>query len=203
MKTNPANRRHTPGSLRGPRTPRTLLLRMAADEARAERIRELKDQRPDLTWRRIGDAVGVSERSAVAWQKTGGIDYEHAKKLAAVFEVDLDWLWRGPVSEETPDLIETVARADQLEDIVEKFSRRVDDVEARLKEIERLLTDSDTGILALLERQSRILEDIRTLVGDEDVFAAFRQALDPQERAPAKSRRSSRTRASQGSRAAG
>lgn len=41
---------------------------MAADQERADRIRALKQGRPDLTWRRIADHVGVTERSATDWQ---------------------------------------------------------------------------------------------------------------------------------------
>lgn len=69
-----------------------MLLRMAADQERADRIRALKQARPDLTWRRIADAVGVTERSATDWQVKGGISYENAKKLADVFEVDVDYV---------------------------------------------------------------------------------------------------------------
>lgn len=75
---------------------------MAADEARAERIRDLKNAHPELTWRRIAEHVGVSERAAVDWQKTGGISYENAGKLAELFpETTLDQIWRG----ETPHLM--------------------------------------------------------------------------------------------------
>jgi transcriptional regulator with XRE-family HTH domain len=73
---------------------------MAADQERADRIRALKQARPDLTWRRIADAVGVTERSATDWQKKGGIDYDNAKKLAEVFEVEVDYIWRGPSADE-------------------------------------------------------------------------------------------------------
>jgi hypothetical protein len=73
---------------------------MAADQERADRIRALKLERPDLTWRRIADYVGVTERSATDWQKKGGIDYANAEKLATLFEVDVDYIWRGPAEEE-------------------------------------------------------------------------------------------------------
>lgn len=73
-----------------------MLLRMAADQERADRIRALKQERPDLTWRRIADFVGVTERSATDWQVKGGISYDNAKRLAELFEVDVDYVWRGP-----------------------------------------------------------------------------------------------------------
>src|SRR5687767_14126639 len=89
-----------PGSLRGPRTAHTVLLRMAADDARAQRIRETwlerKAEDPkSYTWARIAAYVGKTERAAQEWQKTGGIDYDNARKLAEYLKVDFDWLWRG------------------------------------------------------------------------------------------------------------
>jgi len=68
---------------------------MTEEEARAARIRQLKDERPDLTWRFIGDAVGVSERNAWSWSKTGRISYPNAKRLAEAFGVNSAWLWAG------------------------------------------------------------------------------------------------------------
>lgn len=72
-----------------------MLLAMAASQERAERIRELKAERPDLTWDRIGDYVDVKERSAIEWSRTGGISHENCEKLAVLFEVDPEWLWSG------------------------------------------------------------------------------------------------------------
>ena len=68
---------------------------MAADEERAQRIRTLKEEHPDWTWRFIADQCGVTERAAAAWAKTGGIAYVNAKKLADVFDVDVGYIWRG------------------------------------------------------------------------------------------------------------
>jgi hypothetical protein len=115
-----------------------LLLRMAADQERADRIRALKLDRPDLTWRRIADHVGVTERSAADWQVKGGIDYANAEKLAQLFEVEVDYIWRGPVSN-TPDL-----------------SRPDVDYDERIGRMEQLIeTQND-----LLARQSAILRRI-------------------------------------------
>lgn len=108
-------------SLRQHRSSRTVLLQMAHDEARAERVRELKNQRPDLTWRRIADAVGVSERSAFEWQKSGGMEHANAVKLAEVFEVDADWLWSGRVPGETPDLMAALNSRSDLAQLAESI----------------------------------------------------------------------------------
>lgn len=111
------SRRRTPGSLRGRQSAHTVLHRMAMDEARATRIRDLKDQRPDLTWAQIADAVGVTERSAIEWQKSGGISHPNSKKLAKLFGVDPDWLWSGAERGVTPDLMGSLDQASQLDRI--------------------------------------------------------------------------------------
>lgn len=76
---------------------------MAADEERAARIRQLKADRPGVTWRQISEHVGVTERAAQEWPKSGGIDYANATKLAEFMGVDPDWLWAGP-KRDTPEL---------------------------------------------------------------------------------------------------
>ena len=176
--SQPLTRRKPPRrSLRGPRAAHTVLSRMAQDQERAERIRALKDARPDLTWRRIGDAVGVSERSAVEWQRTGGIDYGNAQVLAQLFEVDFDWLWRGP-KPDTPDLLPTVSG--QLDGVSLEFRGRVDQVEERLRRIEQRLEERarhDEQVQGLLRHQTELLETIRALVGfDSEVTLQDRLA---------------------------
>lgn len=112
-------------SLRRSGAARTVLLRMAADQERADRIRALKESRPDLTWRRIGDHVGVSERSAFEWGKKGGIEYENAVSLAELFEVDVDYIWRGATTD-TPDLFENP------DDGIAGLEERLDLIEAKI-----------------------------------------------------------------------
>lgn len=118
-------RRPTHGSLSGREDARTVLLRMAMDEERAARIRSLKNARPDLTWSVIADKVGVTERSAIDWQKTGGISYTNCKKLAKLFKVDHDWLWSG-VEQATPDLMGALGGVD---------AAQLDRIEAKLDEL--------------------------------------------------------------------
>ncbi len=78
------------------RTARTLLLRMAADRERAERIRQLKNAHPELRWQAIADHVGVTLRAAQAWAQKGEIAYDNAKRLADLFDgVDVDYIMRG------------------------------------------------------------------------------------------------------------
>jgi len=103
----------TSTSLRRRGDAHTVLLRMAHDEARAQRIRALKARHVDVKWREIADYVGVSERSAIAWQKTGGISRPNVKKLAEFFRkvagdtsVTADWIWRGDAP--AVDLVEAL-----------------------------------------------------------------------------------------------
>jgi hypothetical protein len=69
---------------------------MAENEERAARIADLKERQPLLTWKKIADKVGVSERSTHVWRKTGAISPENAAVLAEIFDVDFDYLWFGP-----------------------------------------------------------------------------------------------------------
>lgn len=112
----------TRGSLRDHEDARTVLLRMAMDTGRAQRIRDLKQTRPDLTWAQVADKVGVTERSALDWQRAGGISHANCKKLAKVFGVDADWLWSGVQRGETPDLMAAIGGgASQLDRIEAKL----------------------------------------------------------------------------------
>ena len=120
-----------PASLRGSRSARSVLLRMAADQDRAERIRKLKADNPGLTWRAIAEHVGVSERAAVDWAKRGGITRENAEKLAELLLVDPDYIWRGNL--DTPDPFVRPASNDDLAGIREEFHARVDHVELMLE----------------------------------------------------------------------
>src|SRR5207237_10778781 len=98
-------------SLRRRRDAHTVLVRMARDEARAGRVRELKGRFPegDPSWAEIAAYVGVAERSALAWQQTGEISRSNAIKLARFFiergvRIGEDYIWDGP-KPDTPDLL--------------------------------------------------------------------------------------------------
>lgn len=71
----------------------------------AARLRDLRNESVE-TNESIADYVGVKERTVAGWlspTKPQGMTYEHAQKVAALFEVDIDWLWRGRERGETPD----------------------------------------------------------------------------------------------------
>lgn len=99
-------------SLRGREAPLTVLLRMAADQARAQRVRQLKAEHPELTWAQIAEHVGIKERSVMEWQKTGGMSYANAEKFAELMNVPAAWVWRG---EEPPDPGKAEVQLDRIE----------------------------------------------------------------------------------------
>jgi hypothetical protein len=114
---------------------------MAADQERADRIRALKKEHPETTWRAIGDHVGVSPRAAQAWQEKGGIAYDNAKKLAELWDEDVDYIWSGK-REGTPDLMGSLnGDRDQLD----QLDRKLDEVLSLLRALtaDRQLADAD------------------------------------------------------------
>jgi hypothetical protein len=114
------------------RAPRTVRLRMAQDTNRAERIRQLKADRPDMTWGYIADHVGVRERSAIEWQRTGGLTSGNAEKLAELFGVSYDYLWFGEERGATPDLLAGVSKLEQVENVRGEFRSRVREINRKL-----------------------------------------------------------------------
>lgn len=113
---------------------------MAADQERAERIRQLKQDHPEFTWEQIAHHVGVTPRAAQGWQVTGSIAYTNAKKLAELFdEIDVDWIMRGP-RPETPDLMGAL-------------DGRRTDLDERLAAIEREQSETNRLLRELLGRK--------------------------------------------------
>lgn len=110
----------TGNSLRGREAPHTVLLRMARDQARAQRVRQLKEEHPELTWGRIAEHIGIKERSVVEWQKTGGMSYANATKFAELVGVSIDWLWRGdePESDDVTQLDRIEAKVDEVRELL-------------------------------------------------------------------------------------
>lgn len=139
----------TTASLRGRQSARTVLARMASDQERAERVRELKDSRPDLTWGRIAEAVGVRERSAIEWQKTGGMDYGNAKKLAKLFDVSAEWLWSG------------IDRAGDTIPVVVTDETQLDRIESKLDAIQTRLDELDADAMERDEATASLLDALR------------------------------------------
>jgi transcriptional regulator with XRE-family HTH domain len=144
------NRRYSPLSLAGHGTARTVLLRMAEDQDRATRIAELKERHPRLTWAKIAEQVGVTERAATQWKKTGALKPENAEALAQVFGVDFDYIWSGP-RPDTPEMF--VDRRNAAAEPSE-IAERLDHIDAALE----LAASERQQIAALLARQTELLE---------------------------------------------
>jgi hypothetical protein len=211
MSQDLTKKKFVPGSLRGPRTARTLLLRMAADDARAQRIRDTYEQRKaenprEYTWRRLADHVGISERAVQDWPKTGGVDYNHAKRAAEFWNVDFDWLWRGP-KEGTPDPFAGAARADQVDDGFDEFRQYVRDIRRDIAENRQLLEEARSErqrVADLVERQEGILRRIEALASGlptDDALEAFRIEIERAEARVAAEAAAERARASTAGRA--
>jgi DNA-binding transcriptional regulator YiaG len=110
-------------SLRTSRSAHTVLLRMAADEARAQRIRDLREEH-GLKWKELSNYVGVSERSAHQWGATGAISQDNAMKLAQLFrehgaDIEADYIWRGE-RPPTPNLMAVLDNGDNQLDRIER-----------------------------------------------------------------------------------
>lgn len=164
-------------SLSARSTPRTVRLRVAQDTNRAERIRQLKADHPEMTWGYIADRVGVKERSAVEWQRSGGLNSENAAKLADVFGVSFDYLWFGKEKTPTPDILAGVSDREQVEDVRTEFQGYVREIIDKLDtgQVERdrmqLLIDEQNNLLA---EQANLLKELRQVVA---VLPAVREAL--------------------------
>lgn len=150
MSQGVTRKKFTVGSLRGHEDARTVLLRMALDHGRAERIHDQKQQHPELTWREIADKIGVSERSALDWQATGGISHANCKKLAQVFGVDPDWLWSG-TDHGTGDLMGALSAAGA-------GPGQLDRIEAKLDQLLGLLSGAEPADLT--EQLTRHFEEL-------------------------------------------
>ena len=79
-----------------PRTRKVLRHLMEKQQAVeiGERIRGLRGDSEE-TNRSIADYCEVGERTVAGWVAGDGISYKNAKKVAELFQVDIDWLWRG------------------------------------------------------------------------------------------------------------
>jgi DNA-binding transcriptional MerR regulator len=166
------NRRYSPRSLQGRGGAHSVLLRMAENEERAARIADLKERQPLLTWKKIADKVGVSERSTHAWRKTGAISPENAAVLADILDVDFDYLWFGP-KPGTPEMFVDRRNTPKSPVVVDRLDGpledRISSIEDTLADITTLLREARSEqdrISELLARQSQVLEHIEAATRD-------------------------------------
>lgn len=95
-------------------TVRLQALMDAAQKAEiGERIKQLRNASRETanreTNRSIADYCGVSVEAVRNWIAGKGITYDNATKVAELFQVDRDWLWRGRKKGETPDLLDALS----------------------------------------------------------------------------------------------
>lgn len=94
-----------------------------------ERIRALRIDSAE-TNRTIADYVGVSVDAVKGWLAGNGISYDNAEKVAELFKVDVDWLWRGDRGT-TPDPFH-----DRYAEKLDEINEKLDEVLERLKRLE-------------------------------------------------------------------
>lgn len=114
----------------------------------------------------------MTERSATDWQTKGGISYENAKRLAKLFEVDVDYVWRG-TENETPDPFAGAEGSleERLADLADQLASDREDREASISEVKALLQTQNENLAA----QTKILDELKTLLAMQQSAA---QALD-------------------------
>jgi DNA-binding transcriptional regulator YiaG len=175
-------------SLRGSRTAHTVLLRMAADEARAQRIRDLREQ-TELKWRELAQYVGVSERSAHQWGSTGAISQPNAMKLAELFrkhgaDIEPDYIWRGK-RPSAPNLMNVLSNNESQLDRIEAEQQALNAKLDRILEnfSEEAVNASLAGLRGQLAAVTKLLESTRldqAALGEEvrQQFEAVTSSLD-------------------------
>lgn len=113
-----------------------------------ERIRTLREASPH-TNASIAEHVGVGERAVANWMSGGtGIQWENAKKVAELFDVDVNWLWTGqehrpgPTPDPfSPKQIANDDLAQQIELQLREILAGQLELSARVSRVERLLED--------------------------------------------------------------
>ena len=117
-----------------------------------ERIRGLRSDSEE-TNRSIADYCGVGERTVAGWVAGDGISYKNAKKVAELFQIDIDWLWRGREKPEGSPLDALSAPVSDAH--FDRLEKAVADVLANqiriLEELEQIRSAQEGG--ASTERQ--------------------------------------------------
>lgn len=114
------------------RSGRTLALLMNQQQKLeiGQRIKQLRDDSAE-TNRSIAAYTGKSTEAVRNWIQGKGILYDNAEKVAELFEVDIDWLWRGREKEDTPDpfggAVLSAEDVERLKRIEEKLDRLLEE----------------------------------------------------------------------------
>lgn len=109
---NHGNGTRTLEPLRSGRSAATLRLQLLMEAQHrheiGQRIKDLRNGSPQSN-RSIADYVGVGERAVAQWIAGGGIAWENAKKVAELFDVDVQWIWTGREKGPTPEVLEALS----------------------------------------------------------------------------------------------
>jgi transcriptional regulator with XRE-family HTH domain len=152
MQAEKARKSGTSSPFTGAGSAHTLRLRLLMEAQHrmeiGKRIRELRESSTE-TNRSIADACDVGERTVAGWVAGDGISYKNAKKVAELFDVDIDWLWRGRERGETPDLM---ARLDGGSPVLNRVEQMCQEIGERLEALEAGQGAIVAEILAALEQ---------------------------------------------------
>jgi transcriptional regulator with XRE-family HTH domain len=87
------------------------------------RIKTLRDNGPQ-TNRSIAEFCDVGERSVANWVAGKGIAWDNAKRVAELFDVEVQWVWTGEERAPTPDLLDALSpgRAEGQAEILERIA---------------------------------------------------------------------------------
>lgn len=129
-----------------------------ADLARGERIKALREDR-HLTQPAVADEVGVTLRALQAWEASGALRWENAKKLARFFDVDEQWLWSGDREKSgTPDLLGKVSQQGDQDGLAD-MRAQLDRIEQNQENLAALIEAVSVQVEASLERSSPTTEE--------------------------------------------
>lgn len=153
-------------SLKTPRIAPTVALHWLMDQQQvteiSTRVRGLKESSRE-TNRSIADYCGVTERSVAGWLSPTvpkPMTYDNAEKLSELFEVDVDWLWRGREKGPSPDVLGALnGEAEKRLALIEEALERV---EARQVEALSIVSEIRQRQQAKPSRQKRTADDRAT-----------------------------------------
>lgn len=144
-------RQRTHASLSASRSATTLRVHWLMDQKQkieiSERVRALKKESGE-TNESIADAVGVKERTVAGWispTNPKAMTYDNAKKVAALFNRSVDYVWRG--NEDVVVPADFMERFSELERQVQEMrsGRAVDAARQASRKSQKKSADTQTA----------------------------------------------------------
>lgn len=110
-------------AFRSSRTARTFRLTQLMEEAErlaiGERIKQLREQSP-YTQPAMADLMGLTLRGYQKLEEKGTTIWDHAKTLAKIHDVDVQWIWTGREGGASADLADDIAEIKAWMERIEK-----------------------------------------------------------------------------------